>query len=387
MALTVQLSLAAAVSLGLGRFAFALLLPHMRAALGWSYAQAGAMNTVNALGYLLGAAVTAPIITATGTRRPLAVVLSLVTASLLLSALTASFPLLLVLRLLAGAAGAVAFICGAAISADLSRTSTTVWPTLLIGLYTAGAGIGIALSGLLIPALLALVGGDAWRAGWLALGVIAAASSVAAVAASLRIPAQTSRRAVSARWPARQLAPTLGAYCLFGAGYIAYATFVIALLRQHGAGTVEISGFWTLVGLTAVLASAVWPHLLSRLHGGARLAAVLLVVLAGTATLAATQSLAAALVSAVLFGGSFLAVITAATTLAQDCLHRDHWPAAIAGLTTAFAAGQTIGPFLTGWISDQHGLTTGLLNSTALIAAATLAALQQRAPRPTTAIA
>jgi predicted MFS family arabinose efflux permease len=49
------LGLATAVSLGLARFSYALLLPPMRADLGWSYFTAGAMNTANAAGYLLGA--------------------------------------------------------------------------------------------------------------------------------------------------------------------------------------------------------------------------------------------------------------------------------------------------------------------------------------------
>src|SRR3954454_23801262 len=51
------LALAAAVSLGLSRFSYALLLPPMRADLAWSYLTAGAMNTVNAAGYLAGALV------------------------------------------------------------------------------------------------------------------------------------------------------------------------------------------------------------------------------------------------------------------------------------------------------------------------------------------
>src|ERR1700750_3333276 len=46
---------AAAVSLGLARFSYALLLPPMRAELHWSYFVAGAMNTANAAGYLAGA--------------------------------------------------------------------------------------------------------------------------------------------------------------------------------------------------------------------------------------------------------------------------------------------------------------------------------------------
>lgn len=49
------LALASAISLGLARFAYALLLPAMRADLDWSYATAGALNTVNAAGYLAGA--------------------------------------------------------------------------------------------------------------------------------------------------------------------------------------------------------------------------------------------------------------------------------------------------------------------------------------------
>jgi predicted MFS family arabinose efflux permease len=49
------LALGAAISLGLARFSYALLLPPMRADLGWSYLTAGAMNTVNAAGYLAGA--------------------------------------------------------------------------------------------------------------------------------------------------------------------------------------------------------------------------------------------------------------------------------------------------------------------------------------------
>ncbi|MBU4505927.1 MAG: YbfB/YjiJ family MFS transporter, partial [Gammaproteobacteria bacterium] len=53
--LALALSLGAAVSLGITRFAYGLLLPPMRDDLGWSYTLAGAMNTANAVGYLIGA--------------------------------------------------------------------------------------------------------------------------------------------------------------------------------------------------------------------------------------------------------------------------------------------------------------------------------------------
>jgi len=49
------LSFGPTVSNSFSRFAYALLLPAMREDLAWSYSQAGAINTVNALGYFLGA--------------------------------------------------------------------------------------------------------------------------------------------------------------------------------------------------------------------------------------------------------------------------------------------------------------------------------------------
>jgi cyanate permease len=54
-AIIVILALAPAIGVGIARFSYSLLLPDMRASLGWSYAAAGFMNTVNAAGYLIGA--------------------------------------------------------------------------------------------------------------------------------------------------------------------------------------------------------------------------------------------------------------------------------------------------------------------------------------------
>src|SRR5262249_2672582 len=53
------LSIGAAVALGFSRFAYGLLLPPMRADLGWTFAQAGALNTANGAGYIVGALVAA----------------------------------------------------------------------------------------------------------------------------------------------------------------------------------------------------------------------------------------------------------------------------------------------------------------------------------------
>ncbi len=60
--LILTLSLTPTVGLGVGRFAYSLVLPDMRDALGWSYSAAGFMNTINAAGYLAGAMVASRLI-------------------------------------------------------------------------------------------------------------------------------------------------------------------------------------------------------------------------------------------------------------------------------------------------------------------------------------
>ncbi len=158
------LSMGPAIALGLARFAYALLLPSMRADLGWSFADAGAMNTANAAGYLFGALVAAYIGRRAGDKAAFSLGLLVTSAAIGGAGLTANFTGLLLLRALSGLAGAVAFVAGAGLtSAAATGGSRSRAPTML-GIYFAGAGTGITASALAVPPLLSGMG---WRgAGW-----------------------------------------------------------------------------------------------------------------------------------------------------------------------------------------------------------------------------
>ena len=126
------LALAAAVSLGITRFAYGLLLPPMRADLGWSYTLAGAMNTANALGYLLGALATPRLMARFG---PSALLLGgalLASVFMGLSGFFTDATALLAQRLLAGVASALVFIAGGLLAAvplvSWTQPSTGVVP-------------------------------------------------------------------------------------------------------------------------------------------------------------------------------------------------------------------------------------------------------------------
>src|SRR5204863_9626960 len=60
----------------------------------------------------------------------------------------------------------------------------------------------------------------------------------------------------------------LAAYLLFGAGYIAYMTFMIAYVRDAGGGPAAQSAFWSLIGVSAFATPWVWRGALALDRGG-----------------------------------------------------------------------------------------------------------------------
>jgi len=103
--LILTLSVAAMVDIGIGRFAYALVLPDMRDSLHWSYAAAGFMNTVNAAGYLAGALMASQLIRRFGWSVAIAGGTLACLASLAVCAITGNFVLLGLARLIIGLGG------------------------------------------------------------------------------------------------------------------------------------------------------------------------------------------------------------------------------------------------------------------------------------------
>ena len=95
------LSLAPTVGLGIGRFAYSLVLPDMRDTLGWSYSAAGFMNTINAAGYLAGALMASKLIKRFGLSASVRWGTAASLLSLALCALSGNFVVLSFARLLA----------------------------------------------------------------------------------------------------------------------------------------------------------------------------------------------------------------------------------------------------------------------------------------------
>lgn len=385
--------MAAAVSLGMTRFAYAMLLPPMRDDLSWSYTLAGSMNTLNAVGYLFGALVTPRMLNRLGA---VTVLIGGALMASLLMALTGFFsetPVLLLQRLLAGAVSAAVFVSGGLLAARLGAHLPSQ-SGLLLGLYYGGTGWGIVLSAGLVPAALAVANEQAFEHpwAWAWWGLALACFTMTLVMFAMRLPIKRwaaeltpidtngslhSDQAIQMHWP--QWVFGLAGYGLFGVGYIGYMTFVVALLRDQGASTAEISWFYALLGLAVLASSRIWAGLLNRYRGGHPLSILNALLSAATLIPVMTSAWPMMLVSGILFGSVFLSVVASTTAMVKHNLVPSQWAAGISVFTVVFAIGQIIGPTMVGWIADgPGGLQRGLLfSAAALLLGAVLARLQK----------
>jgi len=377
------LGLGAAVAVGLARFAYALILPAMQESLAWSYSAAGALNAANAAGYLAGALLAARIVATQGATPVFVVAAAITSLTVLATAYLDSFTWLLVVRFIPGVSGAVAFIAGGVLAARVA-SGLGDQASFGVGLFYSGPGVGIVVSGAVVPPLL-LDGAGAWPLAWIGLGV---ASVVLTCLAALAARFSAGSGAVEeggSRARTVSLVPALAAYTFYAAGYIGYMTFIIATVQERGGSAFQASLWWVTLGLSSIASFWLWRRVLAAANGRS------LAFVTGATGVATLLPLAAdhavvLFLSFLLFGATFLVVVAATTNLVRLARVPQQWPVWIGYFTIAFGLGQTAGPMAGGIAADLLDTSDGVLwVSGALLLAGAAVALLQRdvTARPT----
>ncbi|MFE0633456.1 YbfB/YjiJ family MFS transporter [Streptomyces sp. NPDC058864] len=372
---------ALAAAMGVGRFVYTPILPLMHAQAGLTAGSGAHLATANYVGYLIGALAGTFLPRLTRSAVVLRGSLLLLVVSLAAMPLTHSAVVWLVLRLVAGAVSATVFVI--AVSALLGRLRE--YPAHLPGWGFGGVGAGIALSGLLV---LVLRGFADWRAAWWASAALAALLSVPAwtmrtesvpadaagggTAAAAGSAARGSAVPRTHRW----FGALFVSYTLEGVGYIIAGTFLVAAIDQGSPGRLGTAA-WVLAGVAAVPSAALWARLGRRWSRPDVLLAALVVQAAGIALPALVGGPAAALVSAFLFGATFIGVSTVALAAGTHL----RFPRAVALLTAGYSVGQILGPLAVEPLL-RHGYRQALVLAALVVMAAAAAAFGLRVGFP-----
>ena len=226
-----------------------------------------------------------------------------------------------------------------------------------------GIGIGIALAALVVmPAA-------GWRSAWLYLAALAALLAFPACRWIRPPPPGIGTRCLDSpggrpqeprRSPAEAMTALCTAFFLEGLGYIVMGTFLPAMHDRALPG----GQAWLVAGLAAVPSCALWARLVSQ-HGLARaLPAALALQAAGIALPALVASPVAGLLSAVLFGGTFAAIV-AMVFAWGGTLPGGPSPRSVGMLACCYGAGQVLGPLLA-----SRGIHAGLMLGASVVASA-----------------
>jgi predicted MFS family arabinose efflux permease len=341
------------VCMGVGRFFYTPLLPLMEMQAGFGPDVAGLIASVNFVGYLAGTLLAALV--PKGRLRLLLFRLSLIVsiATTFATGLTDSVPMWIVLRGLAGIATALAFQFAALIVIEaLAPAGLGARAGWLFG----GVGVGIALSGILVRAFGAVLD---WSGLWLAAGILCALAApfiLSSVKDSTIRPGVAHGRAGSMP-PQLPFWPLLVNYTCEGFGYSITATFIVAIVRARPGMETIADWVWVVVGLAGLPSCIFWSAIAERAGYATALTLAYVTQLAGILLPAITDSPWAALISAVFFGGTFMAITALILAVGRQSAKGQGF----AILTAGFGLGQIIGPLVAGYLgAGRAGFDTAL---------------------------
>jgi predicted MFS family arabinose efflux permease len=379
------LALGVTVTNGFARFAYGLVLPAMKSEMGWTYAQAGWLNTANALGYLGGAVLTMLLIRRISPAWLFAVGMITTTLALLATGLNAALWWQTVWRIAAGLLGAMSFSSAGVLAAGLFQGDARRNALAIAILFGSGGGLGIVLAGATLPLMLHAWGPASWPMGWVVIGALSLCCVPLSLwaASHLHAPAH-ARHDKATPLPVRRMLPEMAGYAGFGLGYFVYLTFLSAWMTEQHASAGFIALVWVVLGTSICLSPFVWRRVLARHASGLPLALILTCIAIGSALPVVLPKGPVLLVSAVVFGLSVFMAPGAVTNFARQNLPSEAWGRAITLFTLVFAVAQTAGPYGAGLVGDLSGnIGTSLLAASGLLLiGAALAMLQRPLQQP-----
>lgn len=374
------LGLGVTVTNGFARFAYGLLLPAMKSELAWTYAQAGWLNTANALGYIAGALLTMLLIRRVPPTQLFAIGMVTTTLALLATGLNSALWWQTAWRIAAGVLGAMSFSTAGTLAAGLFQDDARRNALAIAILFGTGGGLGIVLAGAALPLMLHAWGPASWPMGWVVIGCVSLCCVPLSLwaASQLHLPAQAGQDKV-APLPVRRMLPEMAGYAGFGLGYIVYLTFLSAWMTDQHASAGFIALVWVVLGASICLSPFVWRPVFARHASGLPLALILTCIAIGSALPVVLPNGPVLLVSAVVFGLSVFMAPGAVTNFARQNLPPAAWGRAISLFTLVFAVAQTAGPYGAGLVGDRFGnIGVSLLVAAGLLLAGAALTLLQR---------
>jgi predicted MFS family arabinose efflux permease len=357
------------VTVGVARFSYSLLLPIMQDGAGLTELGGGWLASTNFMGYMSGVLLAASLhnMNYKYNLHRLYLILSVLTSAAMV--MTTDMVTWAVLRFIAGVCASGGFIIASGL---ILKWLVKHHHRAELGIHFSGAGLSIIITSLLVEFMLT-ISAD-WQQQWLALAVMAA---VFAIPAWLWMPHPFIDGQVGGT--AKDTPPSkvfkslmMLAYFCAGYGYAVSSTFIVDIVERveglQGQGGLA----FLLVGLAATPAALIWDRIARRTGYIKALIIAYILQAIGIILPAINDSLPVVILSALMFGGTFIACVSMVLTMAGKFYPSN--PAKFMGtMTLAYGAAQILAPVCTGYLTETFGsYDIGLYVSAAIVMIGTL---------------
>jgi predicted MFS family arabinose efflux permease len=339
------------VTAGVARFSYSLLLPIMQDGAGLSELGGGWLATSNFMGYMAGVLLASKLhnLNYKYNLHRAYLILSVITSVAMV--MTTDIVLWAVLRFLAGTCASGGFIIASGL---ILKWLVKNNHRAELGIHFAGAGVSIIVTSVLVEVMLRLSAD--WQQQWLALAFMAA---IVAIPAWLWIPHPfvdgQDVTTTKDNPPSRMFTSLMMlAYFCAGYGYAVSSTFIVDIVERtpglEGRGTLA----FLLIGFAVMPAALVWDRIARKTGYLYALLVAYILQVAGIILPAINDTLPVVLLSALLFGGTFIACVSLVLTMAGKFFPSN--PARFMGvMTLAYGAAQIIAPVFTGYLTAAFG--------------------------------
>ena len=359
------------LSHGFGRMSYSVILPPMKEGLSLSYTQVGLIGSGNFFGYLFLAVIGGFLAARFGTRRVIFLSLLVMGISLFLTGLSQSFLFAFFTRLITGIGNAGSYIPMMALPAAWFVAKKR---GLAIGVVTLGTGIGLSITGLVLPYFISLYGGDGWRYAWYLLGLCVFLGACVCYFFLRDTPQEKGltmyggeeeqkggpKITLFSAWKdvvgEKEIWKLGPVYLMYGFSYIIYLTFFIAYLTKEIGLTPKAAGLvFTVLGICSIFCGVIWGGISDRI--GRRYGAMFAYLTLCISYLIFTfwKDPIGFYLSAVIFGLTAFSIPVIMAAAAGDAVGGRLAPAGLGFITIFFGIGQFFAPAIAGWLKDTTG--------------------------------
>ncbi len=356
--------------LGIARFAYTPLLPIMQQQAGLGLSDAGWLAAINYMGYLSGAIIASLLSNLIIKDRLYRIGLIVAILTTVGMGLTTNIWLWSLLRFFAGLSSAAGLLLGSGLILNwLIRHGHRSE----LGIHFSGLGLGIALCAFLVELLSHHY---SWSQQWLFLSMI---GILLLIPAWLWLPSPdispTTRNGQEMvdRPPSRTFMHLLmAAYFCAGVGYVISATFIVAIVDQLPGLQGKGSWAFMVIGLAAAPACIIWDFISRKFGNLNALISACLLQIVGILLPVIEPSLFMILLGSVLFGGTFIGIVSLVLTMAGRFYPTR--PAKMMGkMTITYGIAQILAPMITGTLASTSGsYNNGLYMAAAMMAVGTI---------------